>query len=42
MCIRDRSPWVLATLGKCYFEMNEYKEACRWNSLPNLIIKPCE
>ena len=23
------SPWVLATLGKCYFEMNEYKEACR-------------
>lgn len=23
------SSWVLATLGKCYFEMNEYKEACR-------------
>ena len=23
------SSWALATLGKCYFEMNEYKDACR-------------
>ena len=22
------SAWVLATLGKCHFELNEYKEAC--------------
>jgi len=27
------SSWVLATLGKCYFEMNEYKEACRYFAL---------
>merc|ERR1719341_12067 len=27
------SSWVLATLGKCHFEMNEYKEACRYFAL---------
>ena len=27
------SAWVRATLGKCHFEMNEYKEACGYFSL---------